>query len=301
MAAFREPFFMKPDMETLKKLIHSHDKVAFLIGNGPNLAAKIMPSWKELLASVSDMPISSDISGLSNTEVYDLVELHSKNPTKIKERVCQHLTIKDKHSLTIHKDLMEMAEAFDIPVLTTNFDQALETSVDAKLHHLESKSFTRFYPWKSYYGHVPLEFPTDGFGIWKIHGDIRYKDSIRLGLTEYMGSVERARKILHKGKGRLMKRKDRNKWQGNKTWLHIWFHLPIIIFGLGCGIDEIFLRWLLIERRRYLNLYKEPMNVWYISLESPPPAVSNLMQNLGAKIEIIKDYPEIYGKTGTID
>ena len=282
-------------MGALQNLTSRHEKVAFLIGNGPNLAANIMPSWKDLLISAAVVPIAFAVDGLTNTEVYDLVELHSENVHDVKERVKNKLELLPTYNLSIHRRLMEFASTNNSPVLTTNFDEAFEHSIDAQLFHIDSKGFTRFYPWKTYYGHEQLTLPTDGFGIWKIHGDVKYKDSIRLGLTDYMGSAERARKLIHNGDDRLFKGKRQEFWQGHQTWLHIWFNLPIVIIGLGYGIDEVFLRWLLIERRRYLNIYHDPMEVYYISKCAPAPAINNLMQNLGVEIVLINDYSEIYG------
>jgi hypothetical protein len=273
---------------------YNHNRVAFLIGNGPNLKAEIMPSWKELLIAASQKPIVFQTEGLTNTEVYDLVELCSEDHTKVKERVCEHLAIKETYDLSIHNRLMELARANNSPVLTTNFDEAFEKSIDAALFHIESKGFTRFYPWKTYYGFAQLQLPTDGFGIWKIHGDVRYKDSIRLGLTDYMGSAERARRLIHNGEDRLFKGKRQDTWQGHQTWLHIWFNLPIIIFGFSYDSDEVFLRWLLIERKRYLNLYQRPMNVWYISNGVPKPSIANLMQTIGVQFKQISNYSELY-------
>ena len=281
-------------MRVLQNIANRHNKVALLIGNGPNLAANIMPSWTELLKSLADNPINFHIDGLSNTEVYDLVELNSKNPFEVKEKVKHELGIGNEN-IEIHRRLMNFAQNHDAPVLTTNFDNAFEVSINTRQYHIESKGFTRFYPWKTYYGHSQLRLPTSGFGIWKIHGDIRYKDSIRLGLTDYMGSVERARKLIHSGDESLFRGKRRENWQGHKTWLHIWFNLPIVIMGLGFGIDEVFLRWLLIERKRYLNIYNDPMEVYYISKNTPIPSVKNLMENLGVEIKLISDYSEIYG------
>lgn len=254
-----------------------------------------MPSWKDLLTSAADRPIAFEVDGLTNTEVYDLVELQSENGHDIKERVKTILELLPTYNLDIHRRLMEFARDNNSPVLTTNFDESFEKSVDAQLFHIDSKGFTRFYPWKTYYGHEQLILPTDGFGIWKIHGDVRYKDSIRLGLTDYMGSGERARKLIHNGDDRLFQGKRQEFWQGHQTWLHVWFNLPIVIFGLSYGIDEVFLRWLLIERRRYLNIYHYPMEVYYISKGPAAPAINNLMQNLGVEVRLINDYSELYG------
>lgn len=282
-------------MIALQNIVNRHNQVAFLIGNGPNLAANIMPSWIDLLTSAADRPIAFQVDGLTNTEVYDLVELHSENGHDVKERVKNKLELLPTYNLDIHRRLMEFARTHNSPVLTTNFDESFEKSIDAQFFHIDSKGFTRFYPWKTYYGHDQLTLPTDGFGIWKIHGDVRYKDSIRLGLTDYMGSGERARKLIHNGDDRLFRGKRQEYWQGHQTWLHVWFNLPIVIFGLGYGIDEVFLRWLLIERRRYLNIYNDPMEVYYISKGTPAPAITNLMQNLGVEIRLINDYSELYG------
>ncbi len=282
-------------MRVLEEILSNYDKTAFLIGNGPNLAANIMPTWKELLKSAADCPIDFETYGLSNTEVYDLVELSSKDQDGLKERIKNKLALRPTANIGIHRRLMEFALRNNSPVLTTNFDEAFEKSVNAELFHIESNGFSRFYPWKTYYGLNQLTLPTDGFGIWKVHGDVRYKDSIRLGLTDYMGSAEKARKLIHQGEDRLFKGKRQEYWQGRQTWLHIWFNLPIVIFGLKYGIDEVFLRWLLIERKRYLNLFYEPMNVWYLTKEDPEPGVKNLMQNLGVQLKLVNNYSEIYG------
>lgn len=287
--------FGESKMRALEKIKNKHDKVAFLIGNGPNLSAKIMPSWKELLASASDRQIRFDVDGLTNTEVYDLVELYSDEPEMVKERVKNKLILKPTYNLQLHERVMKFAIDNNLPVLTTNFDETFEASINAELFHIDSKGFTRFYPWKSYYGLTQLELPTDGFGIWKVHGDVRYKDSIRLGLTDYMGSAERARKLIHNGEDRLFGGKRQEFWAGHQTWLHIWFNLPIVIFGLTYSSDEVFLRWLLIERRRYLALYGRPMNVYYISKNIPIPSVNNFMRNLDVELITINDYSELYG------
>ena len=282
-------------MRTLQSIISRHNKVAFLIGNGPNLAAKIMPSWIDLLKSAADIPIAFELEGLSNTEVYDLVELYSDKEHDVKQCVKDKLILLPDYDLSIHNRLMDLAEKNDLPVLTTNFDEAFEKSIEADLFHINTKGFTRFYPWKTYYGRKQHSSPTDGFGIWKVHGDIRYKDSIRLGLTDYMGCAERARRLIHNGDDRLFKGKRQEFWQGHQTWLHIWFNLPIVIFGLGYGIDEVFLRWLLIERRRYLNIYGDEMEVYYVTKGTPDPGIKNLMQNLGVVIVLVNDFSEIYG------
>jgi hypothetical protein len=282
-------------MEVIREIRNNYKQATFLIGNGANLYAGIMPSWKELLKAAADRQLEFDVNGLTNTEVYDLVVLNSNNGSKVKQRVCEKLQLEESYNLSVHKRIIEFARETDTPVLTTNFDEAFEKSVQAKLYHIDSGGFTRFYPWKSYYGFQQHKLPTDGFGIWKIHGDVKYADSIRLGLTDYMGSAQRARKLLLNGPGRLFNENTLDYWQGYQTWLHIWFNLPTIIFGFGFGSDEVFLRWLLIERKRYMNFIDKPMDVWYISPGEPLPTVHNLLHNLGVEFKIVSGYSEIYG------
>lgn len=280
-------------MRALEDIIRERGRVAFLIGNGPNLAAGIMPSWKTLLASISDNPIRL-VDGLSNTEVYDLVELNSADGVDVKARVVEQLQIHPTYNLEVHRSLMTLAKNHDCPVLTTNFEETFERSIDAKQFHIDSRRFTRFYPWKTYYGLKKLDNPMDGFGIWKIHGDVRYKDSIRLGLTDYMGSAERARRLIHRDDDSLFRGK-REDWRGWDTWLHIWFNMPIVIFGLGFSKDEVFLRWLLIERRRYKKIRREPMEVDFLAKGFPAGETSNLVQNLDVNHIEVGDYSELYG------
>jgi hypothetical protein len=222
------------------------------------------------------------------------VQLHSLDSTDVKANIQTQLEVEEDNPLGVHQRLMELAKELDLPVLTTNFDSAFEVSIGAQIFRTHKGGFTHFYPWTTYYGFRSFSDPIEGFGIWKIHGDVRYKKSIRLGLTDYMGSAERARRLIHNGYGRLF-RKHESNWQGHQTWLHIWFNLPIVIFGIGYGGDEVFLRWLLIERKAYKEFLKAPMDVSFISMGEPEATVKNLMENLSVEIEIISDYSELYG------
>lgn len=279
----------------LLKLCNSIGKpTAFFIGNGPNLYTKTFPSWKELLVAAAANGKKFKPDGLTNTEVYDMVELHAPKNISVKKRVCDKLALKPSQPLDTHRRLMELAIKQDVPVLTTNFDEAFERSVEAGRFHINSQGFTHLYPWKTYYGFVKHQLPTDGFGIWKVHGDVRYPNSIRLGLTDYMGSAERARSLIHKGADRLFNDKRKNKWPGIQTWLQVWFSMPIIIVGFGYNTDEVFLRWLLIERRRYFNKLQLPMDVYYVTATAPDPAVTNLFNNIGVTIKQLKSFDAIY-------
>jgi hypothetical protein len=282
-------------MNAIASIRSKYKHAALLIGNGPNLRSGIMPSWKDLLKSASPKPVHFDLTGLTNTEVYDLIELFSNDPATVKNRVKDELQLTNSDDLHVHRKIIEFARSTNTPVLTTNFDTAFEESVGARPFHIDSDRFTRFYPWKTYYGFERLGTPSQGFGIWKIHGDVNYRDSIRLGLGDYMGSVQRARSLITKGRNRLYRSTSGpKKWQGQQTWLDIWFHMPLIIFGFGYEPDEVFLRWLLIEKKRYSITFGYASDVWYITKGVPNPSVKNLMENLDVKVHSVGDYSEIY-------
>ena len=98
-----------------------------------------------------------------------------------------------------------------------------------------------------------------------------------------MRSVERARKWIHKGnEDTLFTGKDQEDWRGAKSWLHVIFNNPIAIFGLTLNKDEIFLRWLLIERAKYFAEFPERYReAWYISCNEKPDMGKNLFLRQG--------------------
>jgi hypothetical protein len=243
-------------MGLLSTTIGKLNKPAILVGNGINLCHDLFPNWDELLKKHAGVDFNSE--GLTNTEIYDFIELRNKDGNKLKINIAKYFNKSIKKKLTVHSSFMELVSLKNCPVLTTNFDFTLEHIFlpnQISLFRTSNSGFTDFYPWDMYYGREKHQFPTDGFGIWHIHGMSKYYRSIRLGLTDYMGSVERARRLIHKGDDRLFNGKNQNDWNGKDTWLHIWFNCPIIIVGLKLKSDEIFIRWLLIERERYFKAF----------------------------------------------
>jgi hypothetical protein len=114
-----------------------------------------------------------------------------------------------------------------------------------------------------------------------------------------MGSVERARNLIHKGnEENLFSGKDQHRWKGRTTWLHIIFNKSLFIFGLGLKQNETFLRWLLIERKKYFKRFPDrEKKGWYIDTKL------NIKNDMGKRIflkyagfEIIdvESYNDIY-------
>ncbi len=119
-----------------------------------------------------------------------------------------------------------------------------------------------------------------------------------MALTHYMGSVERARRWIYRGNEyNFFSDKNNSFWEGSKSWLHILFNTPLLIFGLGLEENEVFLRWLLIERARYFKKFPERRKkAWYVH-KKPINNPGKIFVLGGVDIDIIQAdaYDEIYG------
>jgi len=294
----------------LKNIItRNQADIAFIVGNGinrfPNNPKAI--SWDDLLMKLWTK-FSPDVydevpKGITITEFYDLLDIANSDSRstnfQIQKEASKLLT--DWTFQNHHTAFVQKAHDIDAPILTTNFDLILPTSLGLQQYYTDTKTFTDFYPWTTYFGDRQLEYPTDGFGIWFINGLVKYHRSIRLGLSHYMGSVEKARNFLHKGDERkLFNGKNQNNWRGSKTWLHIIFNKPLCIFGLGMEENEVFIRWLLIERAKYFKKFPDRRKKgWYVAPRNEKPddrviGKIKFLQGIGFELVETDDYAEIY-------
>ena len=279
--------------------------LALVIGNGINRygAAPETNSWNELLETLAkrflDVKHGKIPKGIALTEFYDLIDLKSgpsQRGKSLQGKFCGLMEGWKPHAH--HKRIVAKAKQFSCPLLTTNFDNVLGEAGDCKLLRTHRDGFTDYYPWGTYYGNELLEDPCAGFGIWHINGMQHYQRSIRLGLTDYMGSVEKARGWLHKGnEKRLFSGKNIQYWQGAGTWLHVIFNKPLVFFGLELDVNEVFLRWLLIERARYFQKFpKRKQEAWYVHTDETDRSGKLFFLNgVGVKPIRVMDYDELYG------
>ncbi len=236
----------------LKNIISCNkSNIAFLIGNGINRYQNNsnVLSWDSLLIKLlkkftkltnRQIPV-----GIATPEFYDILELESSDKIINGYAIQKEVTslMQNWNPLLHHKKILKNIFSINAPVLTTNFDMILPRGMNLEKMKIETKGFTDFYPWSVCFGKDTIIYPTDGFGIWYINGMIEYSRSIRLGLTHYMGSVERARRLIHKGKpDNLFSGKNQQDWQGSKTWLHIIFNKSLCVFGLALEENEVFIR-----------------------------------------------------------
>ncbi|MDP2024620.1 hypothetical protein [Sulfuriferula sp.] len=289
-------------LATLLSLNRSN--LALLIGNGINRYGTHIKgsSWDDLLNALArkylDPSHKNVPKGISLTELYDVLDLRNSSESgekNLQKQFCD-LMVSWK-PLPQHERIAIWARHHDVPVLTTNFESTLGDAVDCRLHRTRASRFTAYYPWDSYFSDGTDDDPCHHFAIWHINGMQRYRQSVRLGLSHYMGSVERARAWLHKGSYRLFSGSDTRSWAGASTWLQILFHKPLLIFGLALAENEVFLRWLLIERAKYYKKFPDRrQEAWYVHTPSEDD-LGKLFFLTGVDVQLVevKNYDEIYG------
>lgn len=288
----------------LKDILARHPaNLAIILGNGINRYNNNdgLSSWDAMLLELWERHTDDDPSdiplGISLTEFYDALDLSSKREFKsLQKEFCDLMAA--WNAKAHHRDIVAWAKNHASPVLTTNFDETLANSLGLKMRHASAVKFTDFYPWGSYFSDKEVNNPATEFAIWHINGVKRYSRSVRLGLSHYMGSVERARALIHKGgRKRLYADKTGQYWNGKDTWLHIIFNNDLLFLGLGLDTSEVFLRWLLIERAKYFREVPERRkNTYYVYAgRDLSPGQTIFLRSVGCEIIKEDSYDALYG------
>ena len=295
-----------------------NENLTLIAGNGINLFNKGAGNefWNAILEQIgSNLGFPASGQKLpersSLVEFCDLLQLHSDNDGRnvwVQEAFCEKLDIW-KHGQN-HTDITSWARRHTVPILTTNFDTTLSDACGAELVHARKDSggasFNHHYPWSSRFevSGQPIDKPRNSFAIWHVNGMSRYVNSVRLGLSHYMGSVQRARTWMHRGGDRLFASKEKiDCWKRRNTWLDAFFANDLLIFGLGLGRDEVFLRWLLIERARYFGKFEkfgiDHREAWYVWVEGKEDEDSDrifFLEHVGVKEVRVNSHDEIYSQ-----
>lgn len=286
-------------------LAQNRSDLALLIGNGINRyrSPSNENSWENILSKLSATNLGSTLrisqTGISLTEFYDIMELKCSNGSlrgDLAQQFCE--LIKKWEPQTQHRDIANWAKQHKAPILTTNFDSTISKAANSVLRRIPGKGFSAFYPWDSYYAPTVVSNPCDQFAVWHVNGMLQYSRSIRLGLSHYMGSVERARRWFRRGSDPLFNTNDVAKWPGASSWLQIFIHKPLVIVGLGLTETEVFLRWLLIERARYFNKFPtRRKSGWYVHTKTELSHGKKIfLETVGIQPFEVVDYDDIYSE-----
>lgn len=290
--------------QAIRALLRKEKKhIAFVIGNGIHRYQPMRKalSWDDLLLQLwktsTGHRLTKRPEGISSTEFYDLVELHNTQRIGVQKEVSTLL--RDWAPMEHHRRIVDVIQQLGAPLLTTNYDEVMAQVSHSTMRRLEGGRFTDFYPWSNYHSPIELANPHAGFGIWYINGTRHYHRSIRLGLSHYMGSVERARHLFSSSKtSGLYSPEGVHSWTGSSTWLDILFHRSLFIFGLALEENETFLRWLLIERKKYYNRFPERKRKgWYLTLRQNSRAFEGkkfFLNSVGIEVIEVDHYDDIY-------
>lgn len=295
-------------VETVKAIIESEPNLAFIIGNGINKYQNNPTSadWQKILLDFwnnlsTNQLQSGDLDGISLTELFDILSLQTVDSNEARDEFVNR--VNSIAHTDYHDKLQRRLIDINRPVLTTNFDTLLETGL--KLRRLEtSRKFTAFYPWENYWGRNKLSSPVEGFGIWHVNGMTKYKQSIKLGLSQYTLMAARAKDLLL-SRGSSIYTYDGSAgstWRGINTWFHIIFTCDLLIFGLNLGKEETFMRWLLIERAKFFDKNTGCRRKgWYVcKIDEMTPGKKLFLESVGFQVIELNDYDEIYSEMLTI-
>ena len=291
--------------QQVKTILGRENHLALVVGNGINKYTSSKAAdydWYRLIEllwgdlSKNSIPVGSD---LSLTEAYDIINLSSEGESELVDRVMSF--VKSIEPTDYQSKLCESMMDLGFPVLTTNFDQNLESGLLKRIMKhpgAATHGFTDYYPWNVYYSNTELINPLDGFGVWHINGCIAYPRSMHLGLTQYMNQVARASSFIH-DRDKMDDNfvgKNQTKWKGYNTWLHIVFNCPLLILGLGLDVNETFFRWLLIERAKYFDYFHDRRKGgWFLCLKKKMNDGKRFfLQYLGIDTIEFDDFPELY-------
>jgi hypothetical protein len=326
--------------EAKKALEGEKSQLAFLIGNGINYIGSASGgiSWDQLIdeliswaAGVSNSQAetikmlkrliergSSGRTAVSLPEAFDILTatlwikqgVASGYSAKVDLQAKISELLKDMKPSDAHKALYGWAVHAQAPILTTNYDHCIQDA----LNNRECKrrlfgtgnSMSDFYPWDRYYSPRKISDPCDEFALWHIHGDRRFRRSIRAGLDQYMGMVQRLRRhkmsVAKEVLYRIKKVQKMIPAFHKVPWLRIFMGKKLWIQGLAIREDEVSIRWLLIQRFRYWKRYKPDeclTNGWYIygptrKLGALDAERRLFFRSIGLKIFEIQNTSDVY-------
>lgn len=303
------PLHTVPQIKTIIQA-NSND-AAYVLGNGINrYYSQDNLSWEELLLTLWNKYTDSKkqqteiFKGISFTEFYDAIEIQNIK----KENFSSTIQKEVKNKIEFWQPNLEQNKIInrirhqDAPLLTTNFDDLIPKSAALEFYKMDTQGFTDFYPWSCYYSDRELKDPLDGFGVWFPNGMIKYHRSIKLGLSQYMGNVERVKKMLNNNRQSLYYNgKNRKEWTGYLSWLHVVFNKSLIIVGLSLEENEVFFRWLLIERAKYFKMFpKRRKKGWFITVKNDNDVnflgKKFFLESVGLNVLEVENYEVLYSK-----
>lgn len=212
--------------------------------------------------------------------------------------ICQ--TMSKWNFSEIHSRFANFAQTYNIPILTTNYDNLLAKSINAHFFNFGNK-VDEALPISCCY--TTQSTPDiNKFAIWHPNGMLRFPKSILIGLSHYMRNLETIRSVVvpsNKFKAELFENIIFGTNTINNTWINHIFFKNLFIVGLSLDTDEVLLRWLLLERAKLFSLY--PMmhkDGWYVVTKKDYHKLTlgkkYFLKSIGFNIITMDDYRTMY-------
>jgi hypothetical protein len=140
--------------------------------------------------------------------------------------------------------------------------------------------------WKQYYSDDNtfsfVEKDINQYSIWHIHGRVNKPMSIRIGLNDY---VELLTKLKAYKTSAFFENQNcqQEEYVTTYSWMDYFFMSDLVIFGLGLNQAEVGLRWLLMERSRYLRIVDNKLTTLFIHGQGSNEGTIKLLSNMGIK------------------
>ena len=81
------------------------------------------------------------------------------------------------------------------------------------------------------------------------------------------------------------------------TWLQPFLHKRLLFIGLGLEQNEVFLRWLLIERARYFSRFPARRKAgWYVHVGPIDAGKAFFLRGVGIEPVAVADHAQIWGE-----
>lgn len=212
--------------------------------------------------------------------------------------ICQ--TMSKWNFSEIHSRFANFAQTYNIPILTTNYDNLLAKSINAHYFNF-GNNVDEALPISSCYT-TQSSPDINKFAIWHPNGMLRYPKSILIGLSHYMRNLEAIRNIIvpsNKFKAELFEKIIFEPNTINNTWINHIFFKELFIVGLSLDTDEVLLRWLLLERAKLFSLYPiMHKDGWYIVTKRDYHRLTLgkkfFLKSIGFNIIVMENYQAMY-------
>ena len=251
------------EMELSMNSSRNNVESTLFFGNGLNLLTDNQPDWGNLLTELSRISRVeiSNIKVKPYTMIYEEILLRSGfEESELKE--CVKNIVSDFQGNEIYEEISNLKFT---NYITTNYDLTLEKVFNNSLFfkYLSDQS-EAFYSIRSKFK-ILNKFGQHVSNVWHIHGDIKRKKTISLGLDHYCGSIGKIdsyikgtytfkkNKTEQKPKSIALKIKNKEE-RDNLSWIELFFYSDIHIIGYGIDYSETDIWWILNRRARIKNI-----------------------------------------------